>query len=125
MNVNPFSYLIEKLKNYTADKIPFNNTGTSLSSNNVEGAIKEIAHGMKAEVFHNEDSNTYTLTIPNKKTSLFVAITPKDVVTIATNNSGAVSEVTSMRGLAVSFSGNDVTVHVDVYYRTVILLSIM
>ena len=43
MNVNPFSYLIEKLKDYTADKIPFNNTGTSLSSTNVEDAIKEIA----------------------------------------------------------------------------------
>lgn len=42
MNVNPFSYLIEKLKDYTADKIPFNNTGTSLSSTNVEGAIKEL-----------------------------------------------------------------------------------
>lgn len=42
MIVNPFSYLIEKLKDYTADKIPFNNTGTSLSSNNVEGAIKEL-----------------------------------------------------------------------------------
>lgn len=42
MNVNPFSYLIEKLKDYTADKIPFNNTGTSLSSTNVESAIKEV-----------------------------------------------------------------------------------